>query len=105
VRHQGICKLQKGFVLEKIFPFYHNDDGISIHSYPEANKLPGNETDQGYPPNCPLVFPPGHDMTNGNNNLILRSPYIIKVFFSSFNFTSLILGAGNLLVTLVQCIS
>ena len=84
MRRQGVCKLQKGFVLEKIFPFYHNDDGISIHDYPEANRLLGNETDQGYPPDCPLVFPPGHDMTNGDNNLILWSPYIIKVFVFFF---------------------
>ena len=84
MRRRGVCKLQKGFVLEKIFPFYHDDDGISIHDYPEANRLLGNETDQGYPPDCPLVFPPGHDMTNGDNNLILRSPYIIKVLVFFF---------------------
>lgn len=84
MRRRGVCKLQMGFVLEKIFPFYRHDDGIPIYTYPEANKLLGNETDQGYPPNCPLVFPPDHDMTNGDNNLILRSPYIIKVFFFFF---------------------
>ena len=84
MRRRGVCKLQMGFVLEKIFPFYRHDDGIPIYTYPKANKLLGNETDQGYPPNCPLVFPPDHDMTNGDNNLILQSPYIIKVFFFFF---------------------